>query len=87
MRIKFDKDSLLVKQDSYMTKIINAYIVYNLDNWSNNLLRNSTLKNCFFGATSIVKNSDKVKWLYSGYGIAFLGKDRWSFVMTMQGML
>ena len=26
-----------------------------------------------FGATSIVKNSDKEKWVYSGYGIAFDG--------------
>ena len=32
-----------------------------------------------FGATSIVKNSDKENYAYSGYGIAFDGKGEWSF--------
>ena len=32
-----------------------------------------------FGATSIVKNSDKGKWAYSDYGIAFDGKGTWDF--------
>ena len=32
-----------------------------------------------FGATSIVKNSDEEKWVYSGYGIAFDGEGEWSF--------
>ena len=29
--------------------------------------------------TNIVKNSDKDKWVFSGYGIAFDGRDWWSF--------
>ena len=32
-----------------------------------------------FGATSLEKSSDKEKWMYSDYGIAFDGKDTWSF--------
>ena len=28
-------------------------------------------KNCLFGATNVVKNSDKEKWVYSGYGMTF----------------
>ena len=32
-----------------------------------------------FGATNIVKNSDKDKWVYGRYGIAFDGGDWWSF--------
>ena len=32
-----------------------------------------------FGVTNIVKNSDKDKWVYSGYGIAFDGEDWSSF--------
>ena len=32
-----------------------------------------------FRAINIVKNSDKDKWVYSGYGIAFDGGDWWSF--------
>ena len=43
------------------------------------LPRNFTLKNCLFGATNIVKNSDKEKYVYRGYGIASDGKGEWSF--------
>ena len=32
-----------------------------------------------FGVTNLVKNSDKTKWVYSGYGIAFDGAGLWSF--------
>ena len=32
-----------------------------------------------FGATSIVRNSDQERWLYSGYGIASVGKSMWNF--------
>ena len=31
------------------------------------------IKNCLFTATNIIKNSDKEKYVYSGYGIAFHG--------------
>ena len=34
-----------------------------------------TLKSCWFGVTNIVKNSDEVKWVYSGYGRALDGGD------------
>ena len=54
-------------------------MVYDLDTWPNNRLRNFTLINCLFGATNIVRNSDKEKWLYSSYGIAFDVKGKWSF--------
>ena len=37
------------------------------------------IKNCFFGATNIVKNSDKHKYVYSGYGVAFYEAGSWSF--------
>ena len=32
-----------------------------------------------FGATTIVKNSDKEKYVYSCYGMVFDGKVEWSF--------
>ena len=32
---------------------------------------NFKFKNCSIGAASIVKNSDKEKYVYSGYGITF----------------
>ena len=50
-----DKDPLVVEQNNYVTQIANTYIVYDLDTCSNNPIRNFALKNCLFGATSIVK--------------------------------
>ena len=60
-------------------KISNAYIVYYLDDSLKFPLHNFTLKNCLFGITNIVKNSDKGKWRYSGYGIAFDEPGSWNF--------
>ena len=60
--VKFNKDPLIVEQNNYGTSnpyIVNPYVVYDLDTWSNSPLRNFTLKNCLFGVTTIVKNSDK----------------------------
>ena len=54
-----------------MSKIVNVYIIYNLDAWSKNPTNNFKFKNCLFGATSVVKNSDKEKYVFSGYGITF----------------
>ena len=62
---------LVVEQSNYATKIVNAYVVYDLDNWPNIPLRNFTFKNCLFGVTNIANNTDKSKCVYSGYGIAF----------------
>ena len=62
-----------------MSKIVNVYIVYDLDAWPRHLTKNFKFKNCFFGATSIVKNSYKVKYMYSGYGIIFGSTGYWSF--------
>ena len=54
-----------------MSKIVNVYIIYNLDAWPRNPTNNFKFKNCLFGATSVVKNSDKEKYVFSGYGITF----------------
>ena len=43
------------------------------------MLNNFILKNFFFGARNIIKNNDKIKYLYSGYGIAFHRLGSWSF--------
>ena len=39
----------------------------------------SIFKNCLFGATNIVENSDKEKYVYSGYRITFDSASSWSF--------
>ena len=79
MGIKFDKDPLAIEQIDYLTKIVNAYIVYELEVWSKTTFRNFTLKCCLFGASNILKNSDKEKYMYKRYGIAFNGKGKQSF--------
>ena len=55
------------------------YIVYDLDTWPRNLINNIKFKNCLFGTTSVVKLSDKERYMYSGFGIKFDGVGSWSF--------
>ena len=62
-----------------MTKIVNAYIAYDLDVWSRNPTNNFKFKNYLLGWTSIVKNSDKEKSGFSGYGIKFDSAGWWGF--------
>ena len=75
MGIKFDKDPSAVEQNNYLNKIVNVYNVYDLDAWPTNPTNNFKFKNCLFGATNIVKNSDKEKYVYRGYGITFDSAD------------
>ena len=62
-----------------MIKIVNVYIVYDLDGWPRNPTNNFKLKNCLFGATNIVKDNDKEKYVYSGCRITFDSAGSWSF--------
>ena len=55
IRIKFDKNTLPVEQNNYLTKIVNVYIVYDLDAWLRNRTNNFKFKNWLFGATNIGK--------------------------------
>ena len=57
--IKFDIEPLAVEQNNCLTKIVNIYIVYDLDAWPKNSTNKFKFKNCLFGATNIVKNSHK----------------------------
>ena len=68
---KLDKDTLAVEGNNYLTKIVNIYIVSELYTWSKDPTNNFKFKNCLFGATTIAKNSNKGKYVYSGYGIIF----------------
>ena len=79
MRIKFDKDQLAAGQKNYLTKIVNIYIVYDLDAWQENPTNNFKFKNCMFDAINIVKNSDKEKYVYCGYGTTIDSRGFWSF--------
>ena len=76
---KFDKDLLAIEQNNYLTKIVNVYIVCDLDAWPRNPTNNFKFKNCLFGATYVIKNSNKEKYVYSGYGITYHSAGSWSF--------
>ena len=54
-------------------------IVYNLDAWSRNPTNNSKFNNLLFGATNVVNNSDKGKYVYSRYRITLVSAGSWSF--------
>ena len=73
--MKFDKVPLVVEQNNYLSKIVNFCIVYDLDAWPRNPKNNFKFKNCLFGATNIVRNSGKEKYVYSRYGITFDSAD------------
>ena len=79
MVIKTDKFSLAVAQNNCAIKIVNVYVVYDLDPWLINPTNNFKFKNCLFGAMNIAKNSDKEKYVYSGSGITFNSSSSWSF--------
>ena len=51
--------------------VINLFIVYELDRWSQDLNAKFSLKVCLFGAVKLTKNADPNKYSYSGYGIGF----------------
>ena len=62
-----------------MSKIVSVYIVYDLGVWPKNPTNNFKFKNCLFGTTDVVKNNDKEKYVYSGYGITFDSAYSWCF--------
>ena len=70
MFVKFN-GSCLIKQNKsiFNRKIVNIYIVYDLDSNSNDF--DPTLQNCLFGSVKLTKNSDIDTYKYSGYGIGF----------------
>ena len=79
MGIKLDKDSLAVEENGYLRKIVNVYIVYELDAWPRNPTKNFNFKSFILRATSVVKNKEKEKHVYMGYGIIFSSAGSWIF--------
>ena len=60
-------------------KIVNIYIVFDINKNDNTTSSDPTLEKLFFGAVSLTKNSDIDKYKYSGYGIRFDRKGTFSF--------
>ena len=76
--LQFNDTPLVVEQNNYASKIVYVYIVYDLDHWSK-IYINFTILHRLLGATNKLRNNDKEKYVYSGYGIAFDGKISRSF--------
>ena len=78
-RVKFSGSNL--KQSSHILthkKIVNIYIVYELAASSSHT-SDPTIKNYLFGAVTLTKDADIEKYKYSGYGIGFNRRSRFSF--------
>ena len=68
-----------MEENNFSDKTVNAYIVYDLDYCQRNLLNGFVIKNCLLSVTKIVRNSDKSKYVHSGFGIAFDWAGSYSF--------
>ena len=60
-------------------KIVNIYIVYEINKKDNTIIIDPTLENCLFGAVTLTKYINIDRYGYSGYGIGFDRKGRFSF--------
>ena len=65
MGIKFYKYLLAVEQNNYLTKVVNSYIVYDLDTLPVNPTKNLKLINCLFGVTNILKIVMGIWWVWN----------------------
>ena len=79
IRVRFNGSILRQPKVSYThEKIVNIYMVYELTGSSSHS-DGPTLKNCLFGAVTLTKNADIDTYGYSGCGIGFHRKSRFSF--------
>ena len=76
--VKFNGSCLKQAKITYTHgKIVNIDIVYK-KNKNFPISSHPALKNCLFGATKLSKHSDIDEYKYSGYGIGFDGKGKFS---------
>ena len=60
-------------------KIVNIYIVYEINKKNSTTSSDPTLENCLFGAVTLTKNINIDKYGYSGHGIEFDRRSSFSF--------
>ena len=79
-RVKFSGSCLKQDKVTYTHgKIVNIYIVYEINKKDNTIISDPTLENCLFGAVTLTKHVNIDKYGYSGYGIGFDRKESFSF--------
>ena len=80
VRVKFSGSCLKQDKVTYTyRKIVNIYIVYEINKKDNTIISDPTLENCLFGAVTLTKNAGIDKYGYSGHGIGFDRKGSFSF--------
>ena len=72
IRLRFTGSCLKQDKGSFTpNNVVNLYIVYELDRWSQDLNAKFTPKYCLFENVEITKNANPNKYSYSGYGFGF----------------
>ena len=80
VRVRFSGSCLKQSKISYAhEKVVNIYIVYEVNKKDNIIISNPTLENCLFGAATLTKHVNIDKYGYSGYGIGFDRRSSFSF--------
>ena len=57
-----------VRKNFNPRNVVNVFIVYELDVWSQDLKAAFAPRDCLFGAVKLTKNANSDKYSYSGYG-------------------
>ena len=80
IKIKFSGSCLKQDKITYTHgKIVNNYIVYEINKKDNTKISDPTLEKCLFGAVTLTKHVNINRYGYSGYGIGFDRKGSFSF--------
>ena len=80
IRVKFSGSCLKQDKITYThRKIVNTYIVYEINKKDNTITSDPALENCLFGAVTLTKNVNIDMYGYSGHGIGFDRKGSFSF--------
>ena len=77
LRVELKRSCLKQNKVTYTpSNRVNIFTDFELDRWSQDLSTDFTLKDCFFGAAKLNKNTDPGKYSFSGYVMGF---DSYSF--------
>ena len=72
IRLRFTRSCLKQNYAAFApNNLINLFIAYELDRWSQDVNAKSSPKDCLFGAVKLTKNVDPNKYSYCRYGIEF----------------
>ena len=80
IRVRFSGSCLKQDKSTYTHgKIVNIYIVHEINKKDRTTISDPTIENCLFGAVSLTKNVNIDKYEYSGCGIGFDRRSGFSF--------